>query len=155
LFAQEKGKVKLLENKIWDQELNFEKEFENHLGIAHTRWATHGEPSPLNAHPHTSDDTNEFVMVHNGIITNYKDIRAYLNMKGYPLITETDTECIVKLLKYIYDKDKEAGKNSSFADLVKETIQELEGAFALVFKSSHFPNECIATRRGSPLLIGV
>lgn len=154
-LVKEKGKVKLLENKIWDQELNFEKEFENHLGIAHTRWATHGEPSPLNAHPHTSDDTNEFVMVHNGIITNYKDIRAYLNMKGYPLKTETDTECIVKLLKYIYDKDKEAGKNSSFADLVKETIQELEGAFALVFKSSHFPNECIATRRGSPLLIGV
>lgn len=157
-IIKNKGKVKSLDNKIQTEaECCLSKEFSYHLGISHTRWATHGEPSPTNAHPHRSDDKNEFVVVHNGIITNYKDIKLLLAKKGYMTESDTDTEVIVKLLKLIYDRDQQSGKEKklSFPELVEQVILQLEGAFALVFKSSHFPNQCVATRRGSPLLVGV
>uniref|UniRef100_A0A8D0CHH4 glutamine--fructose-6-phosphate transaminase (isomerizing) n=1 Tax=Scleropages formosus TaxID=113540 RepID=A0A8D0CHH4_SCLFO len=130
-----------------------DEEMDIHFGIAHTRWATHGEPSAVNSHPQRSDKNNEFVVIHNGIITNYKELKKYLNSQGYEFESETDTEVIPKLIKYLYDNRE--SEDVSFSMLVERVIQQLEGAFALVFKSRHFPGEAVATRRGSPLLIGV
>ncbi|XP_075889070.1 glutamine--fructose-6-phosphate aminotransferase [isomerizing] 2 [Nelusetta ayraudi] len=148
------GKVKALDEELYKKDsLNLEEELHTHFGLAHTRWATHGEPSAVNSHPHRSDKDNEFVVIHNGIITNYKELRKYLINKGYEFESETDTEVIPKLIKYIYDNRE--SDSVSFSTLVERVIQQLEGAFALVFKSRHFPGEAVATRRGSPLLIGV
>ena len=126
----------------------------SHTALAHTRWATHGQPSDINCHPHRSDPNNEFLVVHNGIITNYKELRAVLEKKGYMFESETDTECIAKLAKYLFDSQK-GSKALTFSSLVKAVVKELEGAYACIFKSKHFPNEVVAARRGSPLLIGV
>ncbi|MEE6479137.1 hypothetical protein FKM82_012144 [Ascaphus truei] len=153
-LIKRKGKVKALDEAIYkQQDLDLDIEFEVHLGIAHTRWATHGEPSPVNSHPQRSDKTNEFIVIHNGIITNYKDLKKFLESKGYEFESETDTETIAKLVKYMYD-NRESG-HLSFATLVERVIQQLEGAFALVFKSIHYPGQAVGTRRGSPLLMGV
>jgi glucosamine--fructose-6-phosphate aminotransferase (isomerizing) len=122
--------------------------------MAHTRWATHGPPSVVNSHPHRSDPKNTFLVVHNGIITNYKELRTVLEKKGYLFESETDTECIAKLLKYFYDSQK-GNKMLSFTNLVKAVCKELEGAFALIVKSVYYPHQLVATRRGSPLIIGV
>ncbi|KAM5172512.1 glutamine--fructose-6-phosphate aminotransferase [isomerizing] 1 isoform 2-T2 [Mantella aurantiaca] len=153
-LIKKKGKVKALDEEINKQEnLDLDIEFEIHLGIAHTRWATHGEPSPTNSHPQRSDKNNEFIVIHNGIITNYKDLKKFLESKGYEFESETDTETIAKLVKYMYDNRE--NDEISFATLVERVIQQLEGAFALVFKSVHFPGQAVGTRRGSPLLMGV
>ncbi|CAN9513383.1 unnamed protein product [Ophioblennius macclurei] len=153
-LIKQRGKVKALDEEIHkQQDMDLDVEFDVHLGIAHTRWATHGEPSPVNSHPHRSDKSNEFIVIHNGIITNYKDLRKFLESKGYEFESETDTETIAKLVKYMYDNRE--NDDISFATLVERVIQQLEGAFALVFKSVHYPGEAIGTRRGSPLLIGV
>ncbi|XP_018409925.1 PREDICTED: glutamine--fructose-6-phosphate aminotransferase [isomerizing] 1 isoform X3 [Nanorana parkeri] len=153
-LIRKKGKVKALDEEINKQEsLDLDIEFEIHLGIAHTRWATHGEPSPTNSHPQRSDKNNEFIVIHNGIITNYKDLKKFLESKGYEFESETDTETIAKLAKYMYDNRE--NNEISFATLVERVIQQLEGAFALVFKSVHFPAQAVGTRRGSPLLMGI
>lgn len=154
LFKQT-GKVAMLRSFVSSQQVDMNKKFITHAGMAHTRWATHGQPSPINAHPHRSDAKNQFTVVHNGIITNYKDLRTLLEKKGYPFESETDTECVAKLALYLYEQQKTAGKPLTFHALVKLVIKELEGAFALLFKSTHYPNELVATRRGSPLIIGV
>ncbi|CAB1325207.1 unnamed protein product, partial [Coregonus sp. 'balchen'] len=154
VLIKKKGKVKALDEELYKKDgMDLEAELDTHFGIAHTRWATHGEPSALNCHPHRSDKNNEFVVIHNGIITNYKELKKYLNSKGYEFESETDTEVIPKLIKYVYDNRER--DDLSFSTLVERVIQQLEGAFALVFKSHHFPGEAVATRRGSPLLIGV
>ncbi|XP_078087724.1 glutamine--fructose-6-phosphate aminotransferase [isomerizing] 2-like [Mustelus asterias] len=148
------GKVKALADKLYEQTfLDFDKELEIHFGIAHTRWATHGVPNELNSHPQSSDKNNEFVVVHNGIITNYKDLKKFLESKDYVFESETDTEVIPKLTKYMYDNRE--SEDVRFSTLVERVVQHLEGAFAVVFKSLHFPGEAVAARRGSPLLIGV
>ncbi|KAM3925669.1 glutamine--fructose-6-phosphate aminotransferase [isomerizing] 1 isoform 1-T1 [Leptodactylus fuscus] len=153
-LIKKKGKVKALDEEINKQEnLDLDIEFDVHIGIAHTRWATHGEPSPTNSHPQRSDKNNEFIVIHNGIITNYKDLKKFLESKGYEFESETDTETIAKLAKYMYDNREKDG--ISFATLVERVIQQLEGAFALVFKSVHYPGQAVGTRRGSPLLMGV
>ena len=117
-------------------------------------------PSPASSHiasnsdsssPHRSDPVWEFSVVHNGIITNYKELRTLLESKGFKFETETDTEVIPKLAKYIYDQQK----SISFPDLAKAVIKELQGAFGLLMMSTHYPQEMIATRKGSPLVIGV
>lgn len=155
-LVRQKGKVDELEKAVNQlTNVNWNLEFETHCGIAHTRWATHGEPSAHNSHPQRSDDSNEFVVVHNGIINNYKDIKAFLIGKGYKFESETDTEAVVKLIKYLYDKHKAQGDRLTFQDLVELVISQVEGAFSFLFKSVHFPGELAATRRGSPLLIGV
>ncbi|XP_036933464.1 glutamine--fructose-6-phosphate aminotransferase [isomerizing] 2 [Acanthopagrus latus] len=151
---KKKGKVKALDEELYKKDsLDLDEELCTHFGIAHTRWATHGEPSAVNSHPHRSDKDNEFVVIHNGIITNYKELKEYLKTKGYEFESETDTEVIPKLIKYVYDNRE--SDTVSFSTLVERVIQQLEGAFALVFKSRHFAGEAVATRRGSPLLIGV
>lgn len=156
-IIKQNGKVNDLKLSVESQtEFEISKEFDSHLGIAHTRWATHGEPSIKNAHPQRSDDQNEFVVVHNGIIANYKELKQFLISKNMPLESDTDTECIVKLLKYLYDKDRKSdGPHCNFQELVEKAVAQLDGAYALVFKSRAFPNQCVATRKGSPLLIGV
>uniref|UniRef100_G3ML65 glutamine--fructose-6-phosphate transaminase (isomerizing) n=1 Tax=Amblyomma maculatum TaxID=34609 RepID=G3ML65_AMBMU len=146
------GKVKVLEDAIWRKDdLDMDHEHLTHVGIAHTRWATHGAPSDLNSHPQRSDPENEFVVVHNGIITNYKDIKQFLIQRGCRFESDTDTEVIAKFIKHIHNTHPDL----SFRELVEQVIQQLEGAFALVFKSKKFPHQCVATRRGSPLLVGL
>lgn len=155
-IVKKRGKVAALQEEIQEQlDFDVEEDLTYHCGIAHTRWATHGEPSGVNSHPQRSDPQNEFVAVHNGIITNYKTLKHFLMSKGFKFESETDTEVIPKLVKYFYDKSKKEGKDLEFRELVEMTIQHLEGAFALAFKSIRFPGEIVATRRGSPLLIGI
>ncbi|OOO03066.1 MAG: Glutamine--fructose-6-phosphate aminotransferase [isomerizing] [Chromatiales bacterium USCg_Taylor] len=117
------------------------------LGIAHTRWATHGEPSTRNAHPHASNDC--VALVHNGIIENHNKLRLRQSEKGYQFTSDTDTEVAVH---QIYDHIK-TGKDLLTA--VLDTAQELEGAFALGVISASEPDRLIAARRGSPLVIGI
>lgn len=166
-ILRRQGKVAVLEQEIWanskrdssqtdsgeqqGRRFDLEESFDTHVGIAHTRWATHGAPSAVNSHPQRSDPENEFVVVHNGIITNYKDLKQFLEKKGFQFESETDTEVIAKLIKHLHD----TLPNLSFREIVEQAIQQLEGAFALVFKSSKFPNQVVATRRGSPLLVGI
>lgn len=107
--------------------------------------------SPCSYAPRSSDPTWEFTVVHNGIITNYKELKTLLVSKGFKFETETDTECIAKLAKYLYDQHPQI----NFTDLAKAVIQELEGAYGLLVKSVHYPHEIIAARKGSPLVIGV
>ncbi|KAI2788496.1 Glutamine--fructose-6-phosphate aminotransferase [Penicillium oxalicum] len=122
---KEVGKVAKLRELIAESKPNMAKTFESHAGISHTRWATHGTPSRQNCHPHRSDPTWEFSVVHNGIITNYKELKALLESKGLRFETETDTECIAKLAKYLYDQHPDI----EFTVLAKAVIKELEGAF--------------------------
>ncbi|CAF1676561.1 unnamed protein product, partial [Adineta ricciae] len=154
MVVRQKGKVEELEHAVKSLEnIDWSGEYAVHVGIAHTRWATHGEPSAVNSHPQRSDEQNQFVCVHNGIITNYKDIKQYLIKKGYVFESETDTEVVIKLVKYLYDKHKQ--ENISFQKLIEMACSQLEGAFALLFKSIHYPAQLCATRRGSPMVIGV
>ena len=156
IVVRQKGKVVELTKTIKEiKTLDMNLEFDIHAGIAHTRWATHGEPSAVNSHPQRSDENNEFVVVHNGIINNYKDLKAFLQNKGYKFESETDTEVVVKLIKYIYDKHRAKGDKLTFQQLTAMVIAQLEGAFSLLFKSVHYPGELAASRRGSPLLVGV
>ncbi|ORY24309.1 putative glutamine-fructose-6-phosphate transaminase [Naematelia encephala] len=129
------------------------KVYLSQTSMAHTRWATHGVPSPLNCHPHVSDSHTEFSLVHNGIITNYKELKLVLLKRGYAFRTDTDTEAVAVLCKYVWDTQPPL--RSNFTELIKTVVKELEGSFAFVFKSTHFPDEIVAARRGSPLLIGV
>ncbi|XP_046993143.1 glutamine--fructose-6-phosphate aminotransferase [isomerizing] 1-like isoform X3 [Schistocerca americana] len=152
-IVKKSGKVQALQDEIFSKEkiLDFEATTDCHVGIAHTRWATHGVPSEVNSHPQRSDPNHSFVVVHNGIVTNYKDVKMFLEKKGYRFESETDTEIIAKLVHHLYAQHP----NYSFRELVEQVIQQLEGAFALAFKSKYFPGECVATRRGSPLLVGI
>ncbi|KAK4685277.1 glutamine---fructose-6-phosphate transaminase (isomerizing), partial [Tremellales sp. Uapishka_1] len=134
-------------------QVDMTKVFLSQTSMGHTRWATHGVPSPLNCHPHVSDVFSEFSVIHNGIITNYKELKTVLLKRGYVFATETDTEAVAVLCKYVWDSQPH--KRLNFTTLIKTVIKELEGSFAFVFKSIHFPNEIVAARRGSPLLIGV
>jgi glucosamine--fructose-6-phosphate aminotransferase (isomerizing) len=116
------------------------------IGIAHTRWATHGKPSEINAHPHIS--ANEIALVHNGIIENHDTLRKQLIAQGYSFSSETDTEVAVHTIhKYL--------QNNDFLHAVYKATQELQGAYALGIMSKRFPEQLIAVRRGSPLVIGL
>ncbi|CEF98105.1 Glucosamine-fructose-6-phosphate aminotransferase, isomerising [Ostreococcus tauri] len=148
------GKIANLEALLTasEGELHGGTHFETHCGIAHTRWATHGPPASKNSHPHSSGADNDFLVVHNGIITNHQALRETLIRKGYVFESDTDTEVIPKLTKYLYDKFSE---KCTFRQLVMEVLRQLQGAYALAFKSKHYPGELVAAKRGSPLLLGI
>ncbi|KMT18775.1 hypothetical protein BVRB_2g028910 isoform B [Beta vulgaris subsp. vulgaris] len=160
LVFRKEGNIESLVKSVYGEveatELNLEEAFSVHAGIAHTRWATHGEPSSRNSHPQTSGPENEFVVVHNGVITNYEVLKETLLRHGFTFESDTDTEVIPKLAKYVFDKANEGEENTvSFSDVVLEVMRHLDGAYALIFKSRHYPNELIACKRGGPLLLGV
>ncbi|CAM8970709.1 unnamed protein product [Rhodiola kirilowii] len=159
VFRQE-GNIESLVKSVYEEVastgLKLEESFSVHAGIAHTRWATHGEPAPRNSHPQSSGPENDFLVVHNGIITNYEVMKETLIRHGFTFESETDTEVIPKLAKFVFDKAyEEGGQTVTFNEVVLEVMRHLEGAYALIFKSRHFPNELIACKRGSPLLLGV
>jgi len=153
ILVKKKGKVKNLEDEVRENgdKLDLKGVHQVHCGIAHTRWATHGVPSEVNSHPHRSGEENEFIVVHNGILTNYKDVKVFLEKKGYKFESDTDTEVIAKLIKHLHTMNPKA----KFQELVEKTSMQLEGAFACCFKSKMFPGEIVGTRRGSPLLVGI
>eukprot|EP01129_Flabellula_baltica_P000380 TRINITY_DN10402_c0_g1_i1.p1 TRINITY_DN10402_c0_g1~~TRINITY_DN10402_c0_g1_i1.p1 ORF type:complete len:628 (+),score=104.83 TRINITY_DN10402_c0_g1_i1:263-2146(+) len=123
------------------------------VGLAHTRWATHGGIHEKNAHPHHSGDF-EFSVVHNGIISNYVELKDYLTERGYSFSSDTDTEVVAKLAHYIHSKQVEQGEVISFVGVVEKVVSRIEGHYALLFSSRLFPNELCATKFKSPLLVG-
>ncbi|CAN3367823.1 glutamine--fructose-6-phosphate aminotransferase [isomerizing] [Diutina catenulata] len=155
IIVKTPGKVKVLKQKCIDEKIDRDHLYDNHVGIAHTRWATHGQPLEANCHPHRSDPTGEFVVVHNGIITNFVALKTLLTSKGFKFESETDTECIAKLFKHIYDTNLKAGISLDLNALTKQVLYELEGSYGLLVKSTHYPGEVCGTRKGSPLLVGV
>ncbi|CAA6669157.1 unnamed protein product [Spirodela intermedia] len=160
LMFRQAGKIESLVGSVYTEvdamDLNLEESFFVHAGIAHTRWATHGVPAPRNSHPQTSGEYNEFLVVHNGIITNYEVLKETLIRHGFIFESDTDTEVIPKLAKFVFDKahDGDGDQMVTFSQVVIEVIRQLEGAYALIFKSPHYPNELIACKRGSTLLLG-
>ncbi|CAR22524.1 glutamine--fructose-6-phosphate transaminase (isomerizing) GFA1 [Lachancea thermotolerans CBS 6340] len=155
LIYKQIGKVAALEKEIEAEKPNRDVTFVSHCGIAHTRWATHGEPKWSNCHPQRSDTASDFVIVHNGIITNFRELKQLLINKGYKFESDTDTECIAKLFKHLYDTNLKHGNEPDFHELTMQVLLELDGSYGLLCRSVHYPNEVIATRKGSPLLIGV
>jgi glutamine---fructose-6-phosphate transaminase (isomerizing) len=166
------GKVSDLENNIKGRDLG------GNTGIAHTRWATHGEPNDVNAHPHYSP-TKKLAIIHNGIIENYSSLRAELSNRGYRFISDTDTEVLIHLIEDILLNDtrtmsvpkkglKASGENSSqecgrncpdetwqLTEAVRIALTQVVGAYAIVVVSQDHPDVLIAAKKGSPLVIGI
>ncbi|TPH21423.1 glutamine--fructose-6-phosphate transaminase (isomerizing) [Haemophilus haemolyticus] len=134
------GKVKALDEAV------SEKPLIGGTGIAHTRWATHGEPSETNAHPHVS---GTFAVVHNGIIENHEELRALLKSRGYVFLSQTDTEVIAHLVEW------EMRSTDSLLEAVKKAVKQLTGAYGMVVMDSRYPEHLVAARSGSPLVIGL
>lgn len=141
-----KGRVSELENNDGISSLN------GTIGIAHTRWATHGKPSNENSHPHT-DSKQNFAVVHNGIIENYNELREFLKEQGYYFYSETDTEVIPNLIDYFYNEDHKFDDKRVLRAVVK-ACSKLEGSFALEIISVFMPDKMIVVRKDSPLVIG-
>ena len=134
------GKVKALDEAV------SEKSLIGGTGIAHTRWATHGEPSEINAHPHAS---GTFAVVHNGIIENHEELRELLKSRGYVFLSQTDTEVIAHLVEW------EMRSTDSLLEAVKKAVKQLTGAYGMVVMDSCHPEHLVAARSGSPLVIGL
>ena len=145
-IMKDKGRVKNLYNLDGIDDLT------GTIGIAHTRWATHGKPSKENSHPHL-DNSNNFSVVHNGIIENYNDLRKFLIDNGYTFRSQTDTEVIPNLIHYYYSKDT---KNDDLKVLraVQKACMDLKGSFAIQVISSFMPDNMIVIRKDSPPVIG-
>ncbi len=141
-----KGRVKQL------SEITSQENLVGTIGIAHTRWATHGKPSSTNSHPH-NDSSNTFSIVHNGIIENYQELRKFLGENGYQFLSETDTEVIPNLIHYYFSKENEHSENT-FLKAVNIATKDLKGSFAIGVLCTHFPDIMIAVRKDSPLVIG-
>lgn len=139
-----KGRLKILKEKT-----NEGKSVKGTCGIGHTRWATHGEPSEDNAHPHVSDDGN-VVAVHNGIIENYQELKEKLVRNGYTFYSETDTEVAVKLVDYYYKKYE-----GNPVDAINHAIIRIRGSYALVMMFKEYPEEIYVARKDSPMILGV
>ena len=138
-----KGKVANLEKLLSDKDVS------GCVGIAHTRWATHGEPNEANAHPHLSEHNN-IALIHNGIIENYKALKEELVSKGYHFYSDTDTEVIVQLIQYIMDTHK-----ISLTEAVPQALANVIGAYAIAIIDKDNPDVMIAARKGSPLIVGI
>jgi glucosamine--fructose-6-phosphate aminotransferase (isomerizing) len=129
--------------------------FNGTTGIGHTRWATHGGVTDANAHPHVSSDSR-FALIHNGVIENYSQMKAFLVGKGYTFRSETDTEVLSNLIAYHYAKEP-AGQNgtSRFLESVRKALDHVEGTYGIAVLCVDFPGEMVAARKASPLLVGV
>ena len=138
-----KGKVKDLDTFCKDKDIS------GTVGIAHTRWATHGEPSSINAHPHYSESKN-LAIIHNGIIENYADLKKKLQSKGLTFRSDTDTEVLVQLIEYIQNK-----KNLDLLSSVQVALHEVIGAYSIALLDKREPDQIIAACKQSPLVIGV
>ena len=125
------------------------KDIEGDLGIAHTRWATHGEPNDVNAHPHVSQD-GTIALVHNGTIENYAVLKKALAQHGYTFVSDTDTEVLVQLIEYVKQSN-----GCSLPDAVKEALKQVEGAYAIAVMEKGHPDMLVAARKSSPLVIGL
>ena len=141
--ARSVGKVKNLEKNLNDRS----KKISGKIGIAHTRWATHGEPSSINAHPHISK--NSVSIVHNGIIENYIELKNNQIKQGYEFTSETDTEVIAHAIDYSLKTSE------TLIESVQKVAKSLQGSYGLGIMSSKFPDQIIATRKGSPLVLGI
>lgn len=144
-ILKDKGRVKNLYNIDGINELS------GNIGIAHTRWATHGKPSKENAHPH-SDNSNTFAVVHNGIIENFAVLKEFLINKGYTFYSETDTEIIPNLIHYYYYNNIE--DDDKFLHAVKSACDDLKGSYSIEVLSKLHPDKLIVIRKDSPLVIG-
>ena len=138
------GKVKELEKLLTESSEN-----SSQLGIGHTRWATHGVPNTINAHPH-SDTSGKITLVHNGIIENYGTLKKHLKENGIECVSDTDTEVLVQFIGYIYEKE-----NLSFSDTVRLALKEVVGAYGIAVLCEDEPDTMIAARFGSPLVLGI
>ncbi len=151
----EEDKIQIMKNKGRVNNL-YELEGINELigtiGIAHTRWATHGKPSKQNSHPHT-DSTNSFAVVHNGIIENYNELRNFLIEKGYTFKSQTDTEVIPNLISYYFNKE-EIEDEKKLLRAVRNTCKDLKGSYAIEILSKYDCDKMIVVRKDSPLVIG-
>lgn len=141
IVEKEKGKIEILRKSTDDG-----KNISGTVGIGHTRWATHGEPSKINAHPHLSQ-SGSFAVVHNGIIENYMELKSELSKNGVKFTSATDTEVVSQLLEYHYD--------GNLLDTVIKIMPMLKGSYALGIMYKDNPNEIMAVRKGSPLIIGI
>lgn len=157
-YARSVGRVSVLESLINSDP----QKYEGTLGIAHTRWATHGEPSEANAHPHTGTTKagHTISLVHNGIIENYRALRTYLEGKGHVFTSQTDTEVLAKLIAelYVAETDEAGVIDSGGAALetaVQTALREVTGAYAIAVSCTREPHTLVAARKGSPLMIGV
>ena len=151
----ENNEIKNIKNKGRVSELNNISEINSlngTVGIGHTRWATHGKPSSLNSHPHM-DNSNNFAVVHNGIIENYSDLKEFLKSHKYKFLSETDTEVIPNLIHFNYKNSNETGKNK-FLKAVIDTCKMLKGSYAIEVLSAYHPDNMIVVRKDSPLVIG-
>ena len=130
------------------------------VGVAHTRWATHGEPNTINAHPHL-DYTGKITVVHNGIIENYSTLKTWLAGEGAKFVSQTDTEVIANLIGYFYAKANQSAKEQPadgqdrFEWAVQQALHELQGTYGLAILCADFPNSLIGAKKGSPLILGV
>lgn len=145
-LMKDKGRVKNLSN------LDGINNLEGTIGIAHTRWATHGKPSKENSHPH-QDNSKTFSVVHNGIVENYNELRKFLMDNGYTFYSQTDTEVIPNLIHYYFAKD-DKNDNLKFLRAVKNACLDLKGSFAIEVISNLYPDNMIVVRKDSPLVIG-
>ncbi|OYU97762.1 MAG: glutamine--fructose-6-phosphate transaminase (isomerizing) [Bacteroidetes bacterium B1(2017)] len=143
LVYKKTGKVSDLEKEIGDRDTAA------HTGMGHTRWATHGAPNDLNAHPHLSGD-GEFAIIHNGIIENYSSLKEMLIKRGHEFKSETDTEVLIHLIEEVY-KNNEV----KFEEAVRMALTQVVGAYAIVILSKKDPNYLIGAKKGSPMVIGV
>ncbi|HVW19910.1 MAG TPA: glutamine--fructose-6-phosphate transaminase (isomerizing) [Opitutaceae bacterium] len=128
--------------------------FEGTTGIGHTRWATHGGVTDANAHPHLSSD-GKFALIHNGVIENYSQIKAFLAGKGYSFHSETDTEVLCNLIAYHYAKEPLRKGESRLLESVRKALRHVEGTYGIVALCVDAPNELVAARKASPLILGV
>jgi len=145
-----KSKIYKCKGRVVDLETHIRnKDKSGKIGIGHTRWATHGEPNDINAHPHMSEN-GHFIIIHNGIIENYARLKKRLQDRGYHFKSETDTEVLANLIEYIYLKGK---VDSEIA--VRLALTKVIGAYGLVVICTNEPDQLIAARKGSPMVIGV
>ena len=155
ISTMEENRISLMKNKGRVKNLYALKgidDLKGTIGIAHTRWATHGKPSQENSHPHM-DNSKTFSVVHNGIIENYNELRNFLTSKGYTFYSQTDTEVIPNLVHYYYQKE-ESTDTVKFLRAVKNACSDLKGSFAIEIICKDYPDCMIVTRKDSPLVIG-